>query len=464
MGKTNGRLFYTYTILITFITLLVGFMIVPIVEGSDRVIVLLALIGGYTAIGVSLYQIYINYIKPVKSATDVMQELIKGNYKIRAYENYNQNTGTLANSINQLARNLQDMNRQEKMQGRQLRTVIDNMESAVMLIDQQGYVHLVNRKFIELFGKTESSYTKQLYYDVLEQEQIYSAIQEAFLYEQKVKDAITVKGEPIKRYIELVGAPIFNEAKDLRGVVIVFHDITDLKKVEKMRKDFVANVSHELRTPITSIKGFAETLLDEQLNDSSIHNKFLNIIYNESDRLQALVRDLLELSRLEKEEMTIQTQTCPVDDLLESVITIVDREAKKKAIDFQVNIDKTSIIEGDPDRLKQLFNNLLYNAINYTSNNGKVILTVSKHESHVEITVEDNGIGIPKDKCSRIFERFYRVDKARSRDTGGTGLGLAIVKHIVEAHQGSIQVESAIDEGSKFIVNLPISNSEEKEA
>lgn len=464
MGKTNGRLFYTYTILITFITLLVGFMIVPIVEGSDRVIVLLALIGGYTAIGVSLYQIYINYIKPVKSATDVMQELIKGNYKIRAYENYNQNTGTLANSINQLARNLQDMNRQEKMQGRQLRTVIDNMESAVMLIDQQGYVHLVNRKFIELFGKKESSYTKQLYYEVLEQEQIYSAIQEAFLYEQKVKDAITIKGEPIKRYIELVGAPIFNEAKDLRGVVIVFHDITDLKKVEKMRKDFVANVSHELRTPITSIKGFAETLLDEQLNDLSIQNKFLNIIYNESDRLQALVRDLLELSRLEKEEMTIQTQTFSIDDLLESVITIVDREAKKKAIDFQVDLDKTATIEGDPDRLKQLFNNLLYNAINYTPNNGKVILTVRKHESYVEIIVEDNGIGIPKDKCSRIFERFYRVDKARSRDTGGTGLGLAIVKHIVEAHQGSIQVESVIDEGSKFIVNLPISNSEKKEA
>lgn len=457
MGKTNVRSFVAYTIIITCIFLLMSVLLLPLVEGSDRVVVILILVGSYFVFCVILYQLFINYIKPVKSATKVMDELVKGNYQVRAYEDYNRDVGTLANSINQLARNLQDLNRLEKLQGRQLRTVIDNMESAVMLIDEQGYVNLVNRKFIELFGRTESSYNRKLYYDVMEQEKVYLAVQEAFLYEQKVKDAIMLEAIEEKRYIEFVGAPIFNEVKDLRGVVLVFHDITDLKKVEQMRKDFVANVSHELKTPITSIKGFAETILDEEMEDPSIQKKFIQIIYNESARLQALVHDLLELSKLEKEELHLKIKKIPITELVEGITELAESQAVKKSITFSTNIEEGITLFGDPERLKQVIANLLYNAINYTPNEGKVILTVKQQDGRVEISVADNGIGIPKEQCSRIFERFYRVDPARSRNTGGTGLGLAIVKHIVEAHDGSIQVESELNKGSTFTVLLPTS-------
>lgn len=455
MLKSNTRLFFTYTVVIILIFLSTALLILPLVEGSDRVVVLLTLIGVFFVFGVILYQLFLNYIKPLRAATSVMEQLVKGNYKIRAYENFSHDAGSLANSINQLARNLQDLNRQEKMQGRQLRTVIDNMESAVMLLDEKGYVHLVNRKFITLFGETESSYIGNLYYDVMKQEKVYQAVQEAFLYEQNVKDSITLGSLSERRYVEIVGAPIFTESKDLRGVVLVFHDITDLKRVEQMRKDFVANVSHELKTPITSIKGFAETMLDEQMDDPQIQNKFLRIIYNESDRLQALVHDLLELSKLEKEEMKLRMKKVQITHILDDIIAIIEAQANKKAIAFHVKIDQNIMIYVDPDRLKQVVANLLYNAINYTPNNGQVTLTVKEENGLVEISVEDDGMGIPSEMCDRIFERFYRVDKARSRNTGGTGLGLAIVKHIVEAHDGSIKVESIEEQGSKFTVFLP---------
>ncbi|WP_067842915.1 two-component system histidine kinase PnpS [Amphibacillus sediminis] len=456
MKKTRANLFFVYSLIVTLLFLILLTLILPLTSGGDRVIATLILVGGLAVVVVLFYQIYLNYIKPVHQITGTLQELIRGNYKARAFESYHYGTGRLAQSVNQLARNLQYLNRQEKMHGRQLHTVIDHMESGLMLIDEQGYVHLVNRKFIEQFGKTEEAYHNKIYYHVMDQQKVYQAVQEAFLYEQTVKGSITQSKDGQVSHLEFVGAPFFNESRELRGVVLVFHDITDLKKVEQMRKDFVANVSHELKTPITSIKGFAETLLDDELTNIELQRKFLTIIYKESDRLQALIHDLLELSKLEKEEFRLKIAKVNMTELLSDSVEIVRSQAEQKAIEIKFEVANELFLTGDAPRLKQVFLNLLYNAINYTSEGGTILLRAKQTDQWLEVQVSDTGIGIPKALIDRIFERFYRVDKARSRNTGGTGLGLAIVKHILEAHDGLIQVESELDAGSTFTVSIPL--------
>ncbi|WP_407269061.1 two-component system histidine kinase PnpS [Radiobacillus sp. PE A8.2] len=456
MVGSNSRTFLTYLIITTVVMVCIGVILVPLTENNERIIVVVTLLGGLIILYVLLFNIYEKYIKPVRSAAQVANELVKGNYKARTYvANYGE-AGMLSNSVNVLARSLQEMTIQEKMQASQLRTVIDNMESGLMLIDERGYVHLVNRKFLALFGKEPKLTIGYLYYDVIDQVQIHRAVQEAFLYEEKVKDSFTISMEIEQKFIEVVGAPIFSEFKDLKGVVLVFHDITELKRVEEMRKDFVANVSHELKTPITSIRGFAETLLEDESDDAEIRAQFLSIILEESKRLQALVYDLLELSKLEKDELRLRYQKLSIDTLLDSILPIMEQQAAMKSIIFKTEINHQIIFECDPERLKQVFVNLLNNAINYTPANGEVSLTVQElPENKIGITVRDTGIGIPEVSIARIFERFYRVDKARSRNTGGTGLGLAIVKHIVEAHKGTITVESKVDQGSTFRIVLP---------
>lgn len=456
MVDNNFRLIFTHILVVSVLLGSIGLIMLPLVTGNDQIIVILTLLGSYVIFLVIIYQLFDRYIKPVRSAALVAEELVKGNYKTRTYENHYGDIGRLSNAINLLARNLQEMTIQEKMQGSQLLTVIDNMESGVILIDERGYVHLVNRKFLKIFGKTTKDYIGYLYYDVLEEERIYKAVQEAFLYEQKVKNAFTIEMEIEKLYIEIVGAPIFNEINELKGAVLVFHDITELKRLEQMRKDFVANVSHELKTPITSIKGFAETLLDESMDDEAIRNKFLEIIYNESERIQALVDDLLELSKLEKDEMHIHFEKVNITKLVEEITPIVQQQATSKEIHFTISAQPNLIIDGDFNRLKQVFINILNNANSYTPVGGKVTLEVKLVDNYLQVNVSDTGIGIPENKKKRVFERFYRVDKARSRNTGGTGLGLAIVKHIVEAHNGTIELKSQVDKGSTFTVLLPI--------
>ncbi|MCT2537187.1 ATP-binding protein [Aquibacillus koreensis] len=457
MGASNKRLFFMYAFIAFLIMTSIGSIIIPFVSGTERIIVGLVMLGGLIVLLILIYNIFDRYIKPVRASAMVANELVKGNYKARTYVNHYGDAGKLSSSINKLARSLQEMTIQEKMQGNQLRTVIDNMESGLMLIDEKGYVHLVNRKFIQIFGKEVSEYVGFLYYDVLEQVRIHKAVQEAFLYEEKVKSSFTISMEVEKRYIEIVGAPIFTDTKELKGAVLVFHDITELKRVEQMRKDFVANVSHELKTPITSIRGFAETLLDGDMDSDDLRKQFLAIILTESERLQALVHDLLELSKLERDEFKLRYENIEITKLLSGIIAITEQQAEKKDIEFTATIDDSIYMRADHDRLKQVFINLLNNAINYTPVSGKVELVVKENQEVVEITVSDTGIGIPEEVQNRIFERFYRVDRARSRNTGGTGLGLAIVKHIVEAHKGTIHVESRLDQGSTFRIEIPVS-------
>lgn len=422
---------------------------------TDVIILLAVLLFVYFVLIFLLLQIADQYIKPIEQTIKVVEKLTNGNYRARIHHQSIGIAGQLNNNINRLARSLNKLSIDRTIQADQLTTVIDNMESGIVLIDEKGYIHLVNRKFIQTFGNDHKHYLGNLYYDCIDNVKVHKTVQDTFLYEQKIKQSFTHKNNGEKYYLQIVGAPIFNENKTLKGSVLVIHDITEIKKLEVMRKDFVANVSHELKTPITSIVGFSETLIDGAKDEQESLDHFLEIIYEESKRMEVLIDDLLVLSNLEHDEHKIQASEVNMGEVLADVEPIINHLADKRELQFTVEIEERLTLIGDKEKIKQLLINLLANAVNYTPKDGKVTLAVDDQGEYVRIKVEDTGIGIDQQQIKRLFERFYRVDKARSRNTGGTGLGLAIVKHIVEAHRGSITVDSELNQGTIFTIYLP---------
>lgn len=395
------------------------------------------------------------YTRPIESATKVAMELAKGNYKARTYEDYVDETGMLSQSINALARNLQESITNQEMQQDRLRTLIENMGSGMLLIDSRGYINLVNRAYKEQFHIHPDDFLYYLYYEVFEHREIIKLVEKIFMTEVKVRKQVVLPLNIERRYFDVYGAPIIGLNDEWKGIVLVFHDITELKKLEQVRRDFVANVSHELKTPITSIKGFSETLLDGAMEDPQLRQQFLSIILTESQRMESLIQDLLDLSKVEQQGFKLSIHSVDLNTLLYEVTTVLSNRATEKEITLTLDtLPEEAWIDGDSQRLMQVFVNLIGNALMYTMPGGTVHVSLEEEEETITVHVQDTGIGIDSDEISRIFERFYRVDKARSRNSGGTGLGLAIVKHLVEAHKGEIEVKSEVNKGTTFSVKL----------
>ncbi|MGC4376128.1 ATP-binding protein [Fictibacillus sp. Mic-4] len=390
-------------------------------------------------------------VKPVTDAVLTAKELAKGNFKARAYEFKEKDIGELNHSLNVLARNLDQMTQSYESQQNRLTTLIENMGSGLILIDANGYVNLVNRAFKEIF-QTED-WTGQLFEKVFPYQEIKELVEETFIVESNVRKQVVLPIRIVRKHFDVYSAPVLDSHEKLTGIVLVFHDITELKKLEQMRKDFVANVSHELKTPVTSLKGFAETLLDGAAENPEVRTEFLKIIWRESERLQELIQDLLELSKIEQ-NFSLNWEETDIVSIVNEVVVMLEPKAREKEIELNVVTEGDAIIEGDSSRLKQVFINLINNALVYTSKGGKVTVGLKEEKETVKFYVKDTGIGIKEEEIPRIFERFYRVDKARSRNSGGTGLGLAIVKHLIEAHHGRIDVKSKPGEGSTFTITF----------
>lgn len=453
MRELFTKSLFKYAISIFILIALSGIILSLIV--TDYVLLISVLLIEFFIITVILLHLFEKYIKPIEKAVSTVTELAEGNYTARVHHPANGTIGILSNKINSLARSLSALTINEKMQAEQLSTVINNTESGLVLIDEKGYIHIVNRKFISMFGKTKKDYIGHLYYDVIENENIHKTVQQTFLYEKNVKNSFIQNKSTGRNYFEVVGAPIFDEMDMLKGAVLVLYDITEFKNLELMRKDFVANVSHELKTPITSIRGFAETLVDGEVEPESVE-EFTRIIFEESKRLQLLIDDLLILSRLERDEFELNITTVNIKTLVKDIIPMINQRAEEKNIKFTTEVDEDLSINVDQEKLKQVLLNLLTNAVSYTPAEEEIALKISRFEDQMKLEVIDSGIGIDDEFIARIFERFYRVDKARSRNTGGTGLGLAIAKHIIELHNGTIEVKSELNQGTCFIVLLPI--------
>ncbi|PYZ97236.1 PAS domain-containing sensor histidine kinase [Alteribacter lacisalsi] len=389
-------------------------------------------------------------IAPIEEATRVAKQLAQGNFKARTYEGEENETGNLNRSLNVLAQNLGQVTRTYQMQQEHLETLIENMGSGLLLINSKGDITLVNRSCRELFKEDTDEWLHKLYYKAIKHKKIIKLVQEIFLTEKGKKRHLELPIGIEIRHFDVYAAPIIGSNDKLRGIVLVFHDITDLKKLEQARKDFVANVSHELKTPVTSLKGFTETLLAGAMESPEHREKFLTIIAKESDRLEVLISDLLELSKIEGSHFQLDWQRVNLYTLAEEVKLMLQDKADKKKIALTVKAAGNPEVDGDPGRIKQIMINLVNNALSYTPEAGEVTIRLKEQAETVVLEVEDTGIGISKKELPRLFERFYRVDRARSRNSGGTGLGLAIVKHLAEAHKAKLDVTSEVNKGTTF--------------
>jgi two-component system phosphate regulon sensor histidine kinase PhoR len=335
----------------------------------------------------------------------------------------------------------------------QQQVLFNSMIEGLLLLDRSQKIYLANRAFknffglkIELRGKTilEALRLHELDELVLRVQ----AEGQVFDYELKLPDLT-------ERWLRVNAAVISNSAGEREGMIMVFHDLTRLKQLERTREEFVANVSHELRTPLSLIKGYIETLLDGASNNPEVAERFLKIIERNTNRLDLLIQDLLTISALESGRMKLTLQPVDLHALAEKVLADLHARAENRKVAL-INELPALPTRADANRLDQVFANLVDNAIKYGRLGGKVTVSGRKlDEDRLEICVRDDGPGIPPEALDRVFERFYRVDKARSRDQGGTGLGLSIVKHIVQAHGGEVRVESELGKGATFFFTLP---------
>ncbi|EHY92798.1 MULTISPECIES: ATP-binding protein [Staphylococcus] len=415
----------------------------------------IALIGLFVIIIIFLVVRSINrtYIRPINEVTYATNLLAEGYYHVRVPESNVKETKELFVTTNELARRLQRLNHKQKLQSNRLKTTVENIPSSILMIDKYGEIVVANKSFYNVFTPEEAVEHKS-YVDFVDLT-LQKLIIEAFKVEKPIYDQIELTIDQVhQKYFDTSCVPILSKTKkNLYGMVIVLHDITNLKKLENLRREFVANVSHELKTPITSIKGFAETLLDGAKNDEQTLNEFLKIISKESDRIETLVFDLLDLSHVEQ-QTEIVTEYVSLSEIAESTIKNMQNIAEEKQITIVNEIKPDIVIDANKDKVSQVALNLLSNAVSYSKASSEVIVRVYKDANKRIMEVQDFGIGISTEDQQHIFERFYRVDKARSRDSGGTGLGLSITKHIMEAHNGRINVFSRPNEGSTFRVTF----------
>lgn len=392
--------------------------------------------------------------KPIEEMITVSERLKDKDYSSRVRLRPKGELGQLANAINVLAASLKSQMEQIQENEQQLMGVLTNMKSGVLLVDKDGKILLANRAMGTMLGIKPESLKGKLHVEAGKSAGLSRLIDQCLIEGKEIRDEIQFYF-PDERILDAHLAPYVGKHDELKGIVAVLHDITDIRRLEKMRSEFVANVSHELKTPITSVKGFAETLLDGAMEDEELLHDFLNIIYKESERLHRLINDILHLSKIEQHLVTLKIEKVNVTEVVHNVAETIRKQAMTKGLELEITDHINVWIEGEKDRIQQIILNLVSNAVVYTPEGGKISVSVTEREDKVDIRVQDNGIGISKEDLPRIFERFYRVDKARSRDSGGTGLGLAIVKHLVESHRGSIKVESEEGKGTVFTVSLP---------
>ena len=336
--------------------------------------------------------------------------------------------------------------------------ILGSMVEGVAGVNAAERVLFANPSFASILGSDVPPQPGAALVEVVRQTELIEAVRKVLAGEPRVESEI-VTGTLRQHFFAATVAAV--RATQTNGAVIVLHDITDLRKLERVRRDFVANVSHEFRTPLTAIQGFAETLLAGAMDDPQNRERFLEIILEHARRLARLTEDLLMLSKMDADRLELEIRRLPVEQLVESCIETAQPRATEKDLRLSVNLAKPlPDVAGDRRRLTEVLQNLLDNAMQYTPSGGQIMVSAEAKESEVVVVVSDTGIGIPEADQSRIFERFYRVDVARSREVGGTGLGLSISKHLVEAHGGRLWVESEVGNGSQFHFSLPIFDAE----
>jgi two-component system phosphate regulon sensor histidine kinase PhoR len=399
--------------------------------------------------------------QPIQRMREMTRRLANGSSEREIQIYSNDEWGEIAKAVDEMKIRLREKIEGVSRERDYLQTILKGMLEGVLVVDERGRILMVNDALQKILS-LPSEVVDKAPLEAIRNTELEEAIREAIQQGKNSAFELTFPlsgGKTLE--VNVVGInpspeEIAREGEKIKGAIAVFHDISRLKELEKIRQDFVANVSHELRTPLTTIKGYTETLLDGALKDE-VAPQFLQVIQKHADRLTKIVEDLLALSKIESKEFYLKWEPLPLSELIDDVSDFVKEAAQKKKMSISRSITPSSIkTTGDRNYLEQVFINLLDNAVKYTPEVGEIsISAVEKGQREIQVSIQDNGIGIPQEDLSRIFERFYRVDKGRSQELGGTGLGLSIVKHIIQAHGGRIWAESQLGKGSTFYFTLP---------
>ncbi|PKM57149.1 MAG: hypothetical protein CVU98_07565 [Firmicutes bacterium HGW-Firmicutes-3] len=423
---------------------------------TDMIFIILisAIFGSVIAIGAA-YVVTNRFMKPINDLTRIAKVISEGNYDEKIYVDRTDQIGELATAFNTMTFNLKINMWTLEQKNAELESILTSMSNGLVAVNMDYKIVLYNERFAKLLGLPEEDMSDRLIYEVIRELSIFDIIEKAIEEKTYMAGEAVIQQDGEDRVIEIAATPIFSKTNKNKALatLLMLTDVTQIKKLENIRKEFVSNVTHELKTPLTSIKGFVDTLKNGAIKDEDVANRFLDIIDIETDRLANLIQDILTLSEIESLVGERSLQAFELSEIVDEVLDILPKDKADVQLIMEVE-ENIPPFECNRDRMKQLLINIIDNSIKYTDA-GYVKLKVFKYKNLLNIVVEDTGIGIKHQHLSRIFERFYRVDKGRTRKTGGTGLGLSIVKHIVELYNGDIDIQSEEGKGTIISIRLP---------
>ena len=391
--------------------------------------------------------------QPLRSIEEGVRGLLQEDYSYEYISHSIPEVNRLGHQVNQLVEYL-DQERNEVYAGQQQYSLLlENINLGVLVIDPHGHIDMFNPALQDIL-LIESGVLGRPYQGVIKSFQLINLINNVIRSHMSIQEEVEIY-VPQAKFVEATILPYRESERSEPFILVLLYDITEIRRLETVRSEFVANASHELRTPITAIKGFAETLLDGAIKEPGLSEKFIRIIAKESQRLEMIVEDILELSRVEKQNHVQSRATFDLVEAAQNMVDFLSQKLKAKNIKVKLVSEGSTLYTGDQHRLEQILTNLIDNAINYSEANSRITIQIKGKKKKVELIVADTGIGIPEDELDRIFERFYRVNKDRSRNSGGTGLGLSIVRNLVKTMNGKIEVESQVGVGTRFTVTLP---------
>jgi two-component system phosphate regulon sensor histidine kinase PhoR len=397
------------------------------------------------------------YSRPVEKLKQGADRFARGELDHRLMPPDSEELAALADAMNQMAMQLDNRIKTIDNQRHELEAVLSSMVESLLAVDGRERIISLNLAAARWFGidiqKVQGRSVQEVIRDLALQKFVTNALQNRECMESDI--TVFHNGE---RVLNVKSSPLLDTNRMRKGTLIIFNDVTQLRRLENLRRDFVANVSHEIKTPLTAIKGFVETLHQGSVDNPEEIARFLGIVRKHVDRLNSIIEDLLSLSRIEQEDeaRAIKFEMRHIREVFTTAMQICRSKAEQKQIEINQSCPNDLRAKFDPSLLEQAVVNLLDNAIKYSDSGSIISMEAGRYDGSVQISIKDQGIGIAKKHLPRLFERFYRVDKARSRKLGGTGLGLAIVKHIAQAHGGRITVESTLGQGSTFTLVLPV--------
>ena len=413
---------------------------------------IIVLVCGFTTLGIAFWR--------VRRITEALQELKRGaeslaagSYGYKVYDHNSTAGNALVQTFNQMSEHLAQQITLLEEDRQQLRMILSGMMEGVIALDADQHILFANERGVQLLGLPPQQTAGRKLWEVVRRRALHDVVQRALSGPEPHHEELIWNGPHAKSLTvyaaRMPGAPP-------RGAILVLNDISELRRLERLRSEFVANVSHELKTPLAVIKACVETLLDGAIDDLEHRGPFLTRIAEQADRLHALILDLLSLARIESGAEAFSIEAVPLEPVVAACLTRHRARAAGKSQTLEKGESETNVVAlGDQEAIHQILDNLVDNALKYTPEGGSIRVRCYAEDDVVCLETSDDGIGIPEQDLPRIFERFYRVDKARSRELGGTGLGLSIVKHLVQAMQGTIQAQSQIGKGTTFLVRLP---------